>query len=267
MDSHSAAISSLSSEVKLWLFFPPEILNLASIQPYINLLSPDEKIKLNQFFFEKHKIQFALSRGLIRTILSYYICTIQIPFIKPEDLEFKYNAYGRPEIANTGFASRVFFNVSHCEGLIIFAVTQDQPIGIDVENIMQEIPFLEIAKNSFSSVEYSELINLTSEDQKKRFFEYWTLKESYLKACGKGLSVELKQFSFDGIEDKSIRITFGSEIMDECGKWQFHLFQIADKYQIGLAVKNQNNYNLKYMFNKIHVMASGKLNYEVINLT
>jgi 4'-phosphopantetheinyl transferase len=68
-------------------------------------------------------------------------------------------------------------------------------IGIDVEDSTRKID-INIADRFFSRQE-SEVIRRTKEGEKKGvFFDFWTLKESYIKAKGGGLSIPLDKFSF-----------------------------------------------------------------------
>ena len=56
---------------------------------------------------------------------------------------------------------------------------------------------LDIARQYFSPDEAATLFALSTEFQSRRFFDLWTLKESYLKARKRGLSIPLDQFGFE----------------------------------------------------------------------
>ena len=90
------------------------------------------------------------------------------------------------------------FNISHTKSLVLLGVTSDGALGVDVENCRSREAPLKIAHQFFAPEELAELQALPRAQQHDRFFEYWTLKESYIKARGMGLSLpfELVQFPF-----------------------------------------------------------------------
>ena len=63
------------------------------------------------------------------------------------------------------------------------ALGRDIEIGIDIEDLRTNAP-LEIVDGYFAKAEAFELSQLRTEEQHLRFFELWTLKESYIKARG-----------------------------------------------------------------------------------
>ena len=77
----------------------------------------------------------------------------------------------------------LFFNVSHA-GDYVVGVLSDCEVGCDIEK-NANAP-LEVAEHYFY---HSELAYIkAAEDKDKAFFTLWTLKESYMKMTGRGMS-------------------------------------------------------------------------------
>lgn len=87
----------------------------------------------------------------------------------------------------------IHFNVSHSGEWVVVAVS-DHTVGVDVERI-RKVPE-GVAERFFSEPEKQWLFSSPDESEKAhRFFTLWTLKESFLKAIGKGLTKSLSSFT------------------------------------------------------------------------
>ncbi|MBE9563251.1 MAG: 4'-phosphopantetheinyl transferase superfamily protein [Proteobacteria bacterium] len=216
-------------EIHLWFTFPDLIQEPELLLTYNQLLTNKEQKQ--QFHFKKHQHQYLVTRALIRSVLSHYID------IQPSAWRFSKNQYGRPEVITDVLPIR--FNLSHTEGLIVCGVVLKQDIGVDIENINRDNDTQNIAKRFFSAQEVTDLYSKPNQS----FFDYWTLKESYIKACGMGLSLPLNKFNIH-IEDH-IRISFNSDLHDDPEQWLFWLLEPTPAHKMAIAVHNKINYNLK----------------------
>lgn len=109
-----------------------------------------------------------------------------------ESLEkLKYTTYGKPYLDLD-----LDFNISHSGEYVICALTKGMQLGVDIEQI-KTIDF-----NSFSEIfNENEFIDITtSKEAEKTFYKYWTLKESVVKAIGKGLSIPLKDVKINKLD-------------------------------------------------------------------
>ncbi|HFX6495688.1 TPA: 4'-phosphopantetheinyl transferase superfamily protein, partial [Acinetobacter baumannii] len=90
------------------------------------------------------------------------------------------------------------FNLSHSADLIVLAVTEKGEIGVDVERMNHEFEWRRVdsvlAPSEIEWIQQNEWTNPTSVYQ--RFFQIWTLKESYIKCTGEGMSRHLKKLNF-----------------------------------------------------------------------
>lgn len=112
--------------------------------------------------------------------------------IKINDLNIIKSDKGKPELQNIpGF----YFNVSHSGEWVVLAIAK-AAVGIDVEKIKK--PVYRIAERYFSKTELENLNSLSGSLKQSYFFDLWTLKESYLKMLGKGLTKSLGSFTING---------------------------------------------------------------------
>lgn len=109
--------------------------------------------------------------------------------LDPMNIEIVRNAYGKPFLKDH---DNLHFNVSHSGHWIVCAVSHE-PVGIDVEKI--EAIDMDIAKRYFHKTEFNSLLSCDPSVRLSRFFDLWTLKESYIKAVGKGLHLPLDSFA------------------------------------------------------------------------
>src|SRR5262249_30899699 len=196
------------------------------------LLSDQEKQQETRFYFEKDRRRYLLTRALVRTVLSHY------EPVPPKDWIFSVNAYGRPEVANTAVGNvRPSFNISHTGSLIVVGVTKRRALGLDVENVRARKVSLDIADQFFSPTERAALSVVPACRQQDRFFEYWTFKESYIKARGMGLSIPLDKFSFLYPEDGSVRIAMHPALGDYPERWQFWQFRPTAEYLVAVCAE------------------------------
>ena len=148
----------------------------ALIADYHALMAKDESVRHDRLHFEHSRHEFLLTRALVRTTLSRYAS------VDPKDWEFRNNPYGCPEIAGPEGAPRMRFNLSNTTGLVAMIVAASSDVGVDVEWMNRRTETVRVADRYFSESEVAALRALPAERQRRRFFEYWTLKEAYIKA-------------------------------------------------------------------------------------
>lgn len=206
---------------------PAELADSARRDRFLAMLSSEEKARLSRLQSESKRDLFLLAHGLLRTSLSEHAD------VTPDEWQFATGAHGRPEIAAP--QSPLRFNLSHTSGLAVCAVSSGCEVGIDVEDISrQHDP--ELARRFFSPREQRDLQGLAGSDQRVRFYQYWTLKEAYLKARGLGLSIPLEAFSFYRDGDGEWRIEVAATIDDDSGRWTFRSWRIGATHQSALAL-------------------------------
>jgi 4'-phosphopantetheinyl transferase len=202
--------------IDIWCAFCESITDSALLERYRQLMTDAERQQEARFYFEQDRHRYLITRALVRTTLSRYAD------IAPERWTFVPNAYGRPAISNDDAGARgISFNLSHTRKLVVLAVTRDRELGIDTEDAVTRSPPLEIVDRFFAPDEVTSLRALPAERQPERFFQHWTLKESYIKARGMGLSLPLDQFAFHFPRASQLRLTIQPKLEDDPENWRF----------------------------------------------
>jgi 4'-phosphopantetheinyl transferase len=227
-------------EVHLWHVSPGDVAVERLLAAYYDLLTPVERERMARFVFEKGRHEYLITRALVRTTLSTYH-----PDVDPRSWQFVATPYGRPEVQAPLVLPRLVFNLSHTDGQIVCLVAVEREVGVDIERTTRDGTVgEEIAERFFSPSEVAELRALPVAAQPSRFFDYWTLKEAYIKARGLGLQLPLDQFSFHlGASEvrpaQPIWISFGPQIPDDPATWQFDLRDLTPGHRLAIAIRRR----------------------------
>jgi 4'-phosphopantetheinyl transferase len=196
-------------------------------QRLMRLISEDERARFQRFHFDQDRLAFLVAHGLVRMALS------RSAPVAPVEWTFSADSYGKPSIAAP--ASTLSFSLSHTRGLVACAITRNRPLGVDVEDASRPAP-LEIAERYFGPGERRDIFATDPDQRTRRFFEYWTLKEAYVKACGLGLSLPLDRFEFRRDAAGSWRIAFAPPPLDDPAAWWFHAWP-TPTHQAAVALR------------------------------
>ncbi|MFJ7919612.1 4'-phosphopantetheinyl transferase family protein [Lysinibacillus fusiformis] len=150
----------------------------------LRYVSPEKSEKIIRYYSNEDASRSLLGDLLIRFFISKKLS------VRNEEIAFQLNPYGKPFLIKPTTA--IYFNLSHSDNWIVCAIDSN-PIGVDVEKI--KLIDLDVAKRFFTSEEYKTLYNQPKEFQLTYFYKLWTLKESYIKYIGEGMSIALDSFS------------------------------------------------------------------------
>lgn len=184
----------------------------------LTFVSKEKREKIKRYHFVKDKVRSLIGDVLIRYGLH------EIYGLNHELIKFHKNDYGKPSLIGV---KDIHFNISHAGNWVVCAFHED-PVGIDVEQI-KDIE-MNIANRFFSQGEIQDLHLLNSEEQKTYFFQLWTMKEAYIKAEGKGLSIPLDSFC--------IRRKMDGFTVEPDNNWYMHAYDLDEGYCMAVASKS-----------------------------
>jgi 4'-phosphopantetheinyl transferase len=225
------ALPLATDEVHVWLADDEAIAGDVHAE-CATLLCAAEAAQERRFYFAGDRRRYRVTRALVRTVLSRYVP------IDPREWTFRTNAYGRPEIANEdASAGGLSFNLSHTQGLIVLGVTRHRALGVDVENLRAREISMDVAQGYFAPEEVAALMAVPAPKRRHRFYEYWTLKEAYIKARGMGLSLPLDRFHFEYPHEGAVELVIDPVLADHAQRWQLWQLRPAPGYRMAICAE------------------------------
>lgn len=193
--------------------------------------SAEELRQERRFRAELPRRLHVAARGLLRTRLALYTG------VEPQVWRFAPGRWGRPEIEAPAGFSWLRFNLSHTRGRVACALARGVEVGVDVEDTGRGGRLLDVAHRYFAPAEVEELFRRPESERLPRFFDYWTLKEAYIKARGMGLALPLSRFAFLLGRPGPIRIRLDPDLGDDASAWQFQRLHWPPRHEAALAVR------------------------------
>jgi 4'-phosphopantetheinyl transferase len=162
-----------------------------AISASLRLLCREERARAAQFAFERDRVRFIQTHGMVRRILADY-CGADAA-----TLSFARNQHGKPHLIPRTNARNVQFNVSHSDDCCMLAVRLDHAIGVDVEKVRDLPRAMDIVQSYFTPAESRALAALPETAQRDAFFALWTHKEATVKGLGISLAAHLGRLEFE----------------------------------------------------------------------
>ena len=168
--------------IKIFAIQLPKTFSIETTQRLMHFIDAGRQKKLLRFHRQEDLYRSLLGDLLTKLFISKEIC------MPVADINILRDSYGKPYLHRV---ENIHFNVSHSEDWVVAAIGSRQ-IGIDVEFIQPTD--LAVAEIVLTPFELQTFGTMPLEDQLAYFYELWTLKESYVKAVGHGLSIPLHSF-------------------------------------------------------------------------
>ena len=214
-------------EVHVWTLHLPEA--KSGLDQFYGTLSADEIERAESFVFERDRIVFVLTRGVLRCLLANYLNET------PASIRFAFNEFGKPELHERSHP-RLRFNVSHSAEYSLLAVSRDMEVGVDIEWIDSRVD-VGLASDILSDKDYDQFRALPDQLKRDAFYRAWTRKEALIKGVGRGLSIPLKSFDVaftphDSAQLQSVRLACDSN------EWSLYPLEVNGDYAAALAVSS-----------------------------
>jgi len=201
---------------------------------YLSLLDKIRKAKrkkIERFKFREDKLRCLSGEILLKYALEKYFNIEYNKEIITED------EFGKPYLRD----KQISFNISH-SGSWAVVVCYVNDAGIDVERVVN--PPYEIMPDTFTKNEIKQIEDCGLQEKADMFYKIWTLKESYIKMIGQGLSIPLDSFSIN-ISDKNT-ISVKDNNRPSAGI-DFRLFNPDSHHISAVCLRNDNKEILPYL--------------------
>jgi 4'-phosphopantetheinyl transferase len=194
------------------------------------LLDAEERSRVSRFKQTFPRKQFLIARAFLRMVLASYLG------IEANEVELRRTQHGKPELREE---SGLQFNLSYSGSVVVLAVANRQ-VGIDVEQIREDIEVLELADRFFSRDEAQWLRLRPADELLSSFFSCWTAKEAYIKARGEGMAIFLNSFSVKPRADgPTVELDVHADSR-ESKRWSMQRLDLGPRVSGTLAVEGQN---------------------------
>jgi 4'-phosphopantetheinyl transferase len=212
---------------------PAELLELEA------LLDSTECARAARFHFERDRLHYVCSHGLLRFLLGAALDQ------SAAAITFEYGVRGKPKLA-TANNRNLHFNLSHSSGWAMFVLAWDREVGIDLECAArlerEDASLADLAARILSARELEIWLALPEAAQRRAaFLRAWTRKEAYVKATGQGVFAELDRIevALDAAAPKSLLVLRPANAQGSIREWTLHDLPAPDGFAAALAIEQK----------------------------
>jgi 4'-phosphopantetheinyl transferase len=168
------------NEVKIW--HGQVTVDDAHHQAYWRVLDEAEQIQAQKFKNVLLHKRYVEVHGRLRNVLAKTLNQ------SPENIRIKKSEHGKPYLADY---PELAFNLSHSADSLMIAVGWNCQLGADIEICKQRINLSGLVDKCFAEEEAVYWNKLPEDRKKTEFYRFWTRKEAFVKATGRGIGLGL----------------------------------------------------------------------------
>ncbi|MEM7358471.1 MAG: 4'-phosphopantetheinyl transferase superfamily protein [Pseudomonadota bacterium] len=126
----------------------------------------------------------------------YFLMTLLAKYsgIAPQELMLSYSRLNKPYLNPNPLDLEFNFTdtMQNGENIGLFAFARNVAVGVDIECLERQSNAAAIVNRRFSDAEKDYVTNPEGDINQQRFLAYWTRKEAYGKAAGKGINFTMR---------------------------------------------------------------------------
>lgn len=201
----------------------------ACYEEFLSHLCINRRNRLKRYFRNSDRLRCAAGGFLLKFSLCKKLNTYNVHIEEDACL------YGKPILKHF---PEFRFNISHSSDWVVIACS-DVEMGIDIEKMDDNLQ--SIANTYFHQSEFSLFSCINDKQINSRLYDFWTIKESIMKASGLGFR----------LHPKDITITSLSPVTSHIDKHEhtYHtkLLNFKDAYSLAVSATEDFNHKLKIL--------------------
>lgn len=149
---------------------------------YWRVLDAAERVHAEKMKNNLLRNRYVMVHGGLRNILA------KILDEPPEKISIKKAEHGKPYLADY---PGLVFNLSHSAAAMVIAVGWNCRLGVDIECCKSRSGMAGLVDKCFAIEEIAYWNSLPESQKISAFYRYWTRKEAFVKATGRGIALGL----------------------------------------------------------------------------
>ena len=200
----------------------------------VSSLAGEELLRGNRLIDRGKAELFLLGRGVLRQTLSGVVG------MEPGEIRFSEGEFGKPYLSEQAEGDPIGFNVSHAGSYLLVAVGHGAEVGVDLEEVRQDLDYAPMARRYFSRREQEDLFALEPQERIAAFYRCWTRKEAYLKGTGSGFSRPSTSFDVSFLPHQAPALLAHRGSAAEVDRWTIRDLPAPEGYLAAIAIEDKN---------------------------
>lgn len=196
-------------------------------------LSSDELRRCQRLIDRGRRERAIAGRGTLRELLAGYLGE------EPENILLSEGEFGKLHLSEHLEADSISFNLSHAGNRLLLAVATGCEVGVDMEEVRQDLQFRAMAERYFSLREQRELFSLPPSEQLPAFYRCWTRKEAYLKGTGTGFSQPANGFDVSLLPRHPAALLAHRASPGETERWSIRDVNLPERFCAAVALESE----------------------------
>jgi 4'-phosphopantetheinyl transferase len=152
---------------------------------------------------------------------------------RPGSLELALGPGGKPRLVGAAGRDDVFFNLARSGDLCLIAISDDGPVGVDVEEVRDVPELASLVRARFAGSEATAILGRSGRERLRAFYRCWTRKEACVKALGTGIGAGLDSVVVS-VDDRPALLAAPGR---RAGEWSLLDLALGEGFAGALAVR------------------------------